>query len=129
MDDNDNLSEGRARWKLEEDFVNNRLSWLGVTQSLLFTAYGISITSATCQSPKIYLLICLVPIIGLLTSVFIFMGVIGAIIAMHRLKNEYGLSTYFVSYISTMLGWTCNIGIPFVFVISWLIIITGFRII
>ncbi len=44
-------TEGMERWKTEEQFVNNRLIWLGFTQSLLFTAYGVTLTNKN-PSPR-----------------------------------------------------------------------------
>lgn len=121
---NNQVMEGRERWKTEEQFINNRLTWLGFTQSLLFAAYGVSITASN-PSSEINYLKCLIPITGLVTSALIFIGVIGATLAMYRLKRLYGFGDYFVSLYSTIMGWTCNIGIPAVFVCSWAFLIIG----
>lgn len=114
----DSADQGRSRWKTEEQFVNNRLTWLGFTQSLLFAAYGVTLTASN-SSPEISHLKCLIPLVGVITSILIFVGVIGAILAMYRLKHLYGFDSYFVSITSTIMGWACNIGIPAVFVCAW----------
>ena len=116
------VTKGRARSKIEKQFVNNRLTWLGFTQSLLFAAYGVSLTASN-PSPEISYLKSLIPIVGLITSALIFIGVIGAISAMYRLKKLYKIENYFVSIYSTFMGWCCNVGIPLVFVSSWALLI------
>ncbi len=123
-DQNDNTkTEGRQRWKTEEQFVNNRLTWLGFTQSLLFAAYGVSLTTKN-PSPDITYLKCLIPIVGLVTSILILVGVIGAVLAMYRLRKVYEFDDFFVSFFSTIMGWLCNVGIPAVFVSSWALLIS-----
>lgn len=120
---NDNhATEGKVRWKTEEQFINNRLTWLGFTQSLLFATYSVSLT-ANNPSPEISYLKWLIPIIGIATSALIFVGVIGAVLAMYRIRKIYQFDDYFVSFSSTIMGWLCNMGIPAVFVSSWAVVI------
>ena len=121
--ESDSLSEGRERWKTEEQFINNRLTWLGFTQSILFAIYSTALNAEN-QTSKTINLINLIPFLGLLTSIFIFIGVIGATIAMYHLKKIYSFDDFFVSFISTIMGWSCNIGIPAIFVLCWLILLS-----
>ena len=88
-EESENLSpEARERWKTEEQFINNRLTWLSFTQSLLFAAYGISLTTEN-PLPEISYFKRLIPFIGLI----ILTGVLGAIMAMYKLNTTALLSS------------------------------------
>ncbi|HMV16310.1 MAG TPA: hypothetical protein PLL39_09925 [Rhodocyclaceae bacterium] len=133
--------EGREKWIHEDNLLNHRLSWLGVTQGLLFAALGL-IISQTGTTPmtnanlsaghasdlKAQLLAKLingVPLLGLVSSLLILVGTLAATVAMAKIKKRYELPEYGISLITTVFGWICAVGIPYIFCVAWLIIING----
>lgn len=125
------MIEAREKWVHEDDLINHRLSWLGVTQGLLFAALGFALHEQSAlsndagppMSPLLKLLVNYLPYLGLLTSTLIFIGVLGATIAMIRIKRIYGLDQYGISLLTTAMGWTCALGLPVSFVIAWVLVL------
>ena len=122
--------EGREKWVHEDLLINHRLTWLGVTQGLLFAALGVAVheagSSNTQPLPK--LLIGGIPLIGLISSLLIFVGVLGAIVAMVKIRRVFFPDKELgVSNVTTMLGWTCALGLPTAFVFSWIWVVITVR--
>lgn len=109
----------RDHWKQEDELINHRVSWLGVTQGLLFAAYGLSGTADIRG---------LLAWAGLLTSALAFFGLCAALLAMHFIhqdgpsdeKRHFG-----VRHFTTVAGWAAAAGIPLVFFVIWLLILRG----
>ena len=120
----------------EDTLINNRLSWLLTIQGLLFAAYGYSIREIS-RTDDLNSLIHLLKILGLCTSFFGFTGICSAALAIKQLLKKYkqykkdypllknlpdvtGGGYQFV----TILGSFTPLGIPLLFLIVWLILLT-----
>ena len=117
----------RARWWHEDGLVNHRLSWLLVSQALLFAAFG-SLSKPLVpggSQPAIVFTEAtrLIPLIGIAIAAMILVATVAACWAQYKLKMEYknqipgfelGVSTA-----TTLLGWSPSILIPVAFAASW----------
>ena len=88
----------RERIEHEDNLIVQRLSWLVASQSFLFTAYAIVTNGLTAQPPQpacvhfmeqLHLLFQLIPVVGTLTCVLIYVSVLAAVVTMRRLRNSY----------------------------------------
>ena len=127
MIDCDNIEHIRKLWEHEDNLINQRMTWLGVTQTILFAAYGLLLTVKLPEGdPNIENqkeLITLLPIIGLATSILILVGIIAAIFAMKEIKKQCKLDCLGIKNHIIYMGLTCGVGLPIVFVIAWLCIL------
>jgi hypothetical protein len=79
----------RGQLEHEDNLITNRLSWLIASQSFLFTAYAIlagNVSQGVISDPRRQLLV-LIPGIAGLTCIFIFLAILGGVIAMHNLRK------------------------------------------
>lgn len=118
------MDKGRERWVHEDQLINHRLGWLLVSQTILFAGYGFvlqnsdsSLDKAAAQS--VASLKELLPWLGMITSLLVLVGVMGALLAMHQLKKQYPDETVDVTWWTTLMGWLCGAGLPMTFVIAW----------
>ena len=127
MIDCDNIEHIRQLWEHEDNLINQRMTWLGVTQTILFAAYGLLLTvkPSDCVSnlENQKELVTLLPIIGLATSILILVGIIAAIFAMKEIKKQCRLDCLGIKNYTIYMGLTCGVGLPIVFVIAWLCIL------
>src|SRR6266446_4154331 len=81
----------RTRIEHEDNLIVQRLSWLVASQSFLFTAYAIVTNGLASQPPQpscihfsdqLQLLFQLIPIVGTLTCVLIYVSVLAAVATM-----------------------------------------------
>jgi hypothetical protein len=117
----------RQRWWHEDGLVNHRLSWLLVSQALLFAAFG-SLSKPVAPGlppvPEVFnKAIQLIPVVGIAVAVIVLLAAGAACWAQHKLQVEYknkipgfelGVSTA-----TTLLGWSPSILIPIAFAASW----------
>jgi len=138
--------EGREKWIHEDNLLNHRLTWLGLTQTLLFAALGLVIQqsgtsgpqptsaqltmpgsalthSSNLQNPILLKLVNGLPIVGLVTSMLILIGTLAATAAMARIKRQFDLPRYGISLSTTVAGWICAVGLPYAFTVTWALII------
>ena len=115
----------RELWTHEDHLINHRISWLGVTQALLFAAFGVVIAKDQPGGiqPILSLFKWIVPIVGFIASILIFIGVKGAIEAMEIIKVQHGMKELGLSDRTTKMGWVCGIGIPLVFIAAWSVVL------
>jgi hypothetical protein len=83
----------------EDNLISQRLSWLLASQAFLFTAYAITLNGPVQLHAQTYerhvgLMIVLLPVIGILTALLIWMAIIAGLFAMTRLRNEFRRSTW-----------------------------------
>lgn len=99
----------RDLWWREHELMNHRLTWLGVVQTLLFTAYGFSVVSALGFE-------IIISYAGILTAVIIFLGTIAAVVAQINLSPKInGQGKTFplgIRTTTTLLGWMPPVLIP-----------------
>ncbi len=115
-----NSEQKRELWRHEDELINHRLNWLGVTQGLLFAGYVLA------TEKGIEKVLNLLAIAGLLTSGLILVGVCAALISMHFIhkdgpeeeKHHFGVRRF-----TTYSGWFSAAGIPLIFFAIWWLII------
>ena len=128
--------DSRDRWVHEAELVNHRLTWLGVSQGLLFTAYGLIISksgsTATSSSAISHLPISnileYIAAAGLALSFVVLIGVSAAHLAMfyiHKDTNykneipEFGVRTH-----TTIMGALTAMLMPLIFMVLWFTLCT-----
>lgn len=111
----------RKLWEHEDDLINHRMTWLGVTQGLLFAAYGVVLNIPITSDNKQQLekLSQLITDIGFYTSTLILVGITAAIIAMWKIKNDCNQKQLGITTPTTVMGWICAAGLPLVFIYAW----------
>jgi hypothetical protein len=124
------------RWAREDDLINHRLTWLMVSQTLLFSAYAAlyyaeaTTFAAKCDlrdfNAKIEKANSFIPLLGAFSSFAIWVAVLGAASAMFilwrrhekiRPPHHYPI---FVSRLTTCLGLVPPLFIPLIFAFVWL---------
>jgi len=121
--DDPKYSNSRNLWHHEDILINHRLTWLGVTEGLLFGAFGFAGIQQT--SEKILQLQSLISYIGLGTSIAIFAGIFAAIISQFIIKNRYQWPKYGVTGFTTIVGWITALSLPSAFVIAWSVLLAN----
>lgn len=106
------------RLKFEHELLNRRVTWLLASQTILFAAYGL--TDKHIENDKI--IVEIIPCIGLLLSISIFIGIIASIFAKtltwldNRTEHpQFGVRTWI-----TILGFTPDLLLPILFSFGWL---------
>ncbi|BBO85787.1 hypothetical protein DSCO28_63530 [Desulfosarcina ovata subsp. sediminis] len=127
MNEDDNYSvEPRRLWEHEDHLINQRITWLGVSQGLLFAAYGVVLKEKT--DPQIFEsiqgMLKLIPAVGFAISALVLIGTIAAGWAMLKIrrkfnKEEKDIHWLGVSPITTAMGLFTAWGIPLVFLVAW----------
>lgn len=115
-----------TRWESENTLINQRLTWLLISQGLLFAAYGTIGTKAieACgdKAQLLYETIRVVRIAGIAFAILVLIGIAAAIRAqfiLHRTRIP-PISTIGVSTPTTILGWANCLLIPIVFLAAWI---------
>ncbi len=126
----DQTEDLREKWTHEDDLINHRITWLFVSQTLLFAGYGLLLqvrssnpTPATEVLPKIDRMIWWLPVVGFVTSLLILIGVVAAGAAMIALRQRNKGPRLDVHLGTSTMGWFSACGLPLVFVIVWFAIL------
>jgi hypothetical protein len=128
----------RSQIEHEDNLINQRLSWFVASQAFLFSAYAILLNAppqvrlqgfATQQE----ILFSLIPLVAIGMSIFIYITVIAAMLATanlrrllktHMNEKDSALLPPIQGYRQTLLlGQASPILIPFLFVISWIVLL------
>lgn len=127
MDDDPIYSvEPRKLWEHEDHLINQRITWLGVSQGLLFAAYGVVLREK--NNPEvmdsIHEMLLLIPTVGFLVSFLVLFGTIAAGWAMLKIRRKFNkeekeIHWLGVSPITTGMGLVTAWGIPLVFLGAW----------
>src|SRR2546422_4795974 len=126
----------RRRLEHEDNLVNQRLSWILMSQAFLLTGYAILLNAPTDLRSEMYarhqgLLMWLIPLTGTVTVLLIWVSIVGALLAMRDLRARAATHPGFDSShiqgrgITRWLGMEAPLLVPAVFLLSWLLIITG----
>ena len=99
-------------WWHEDQLINQRLTWLGVVESLLFASYGLAARLKISIGEEI-------ATVGMLSTLVVWVGVIGAIRAQIMIAKDYKLNFLGVSKASTFFGWTPPVMLPAIFLATW----------
>lgn len=128
------------KWTREDDLINQRLTWLMVSQTLLFSAYAAlyyaeaTTFAAKCDpsgpvhafNAKIEKANSYVPLLGAVSSFVIWIALLGAASAMFMLWRRHEKVRrphhypIFVSRLTTWLGLVPPLFIPLIFAFVWL---------
>ena len=134
----------RSRIEHEDNLVVQRLSWLVASQSFLFTAYAI-VTNGLATQPdllalppsdarflaQLQLLNQLIPVVGTLTSVLIYVSILAAVASMRRLRDSYhsrfpdderGVPPIMTAAPIRLFGHSAAVLLPLVFITIWLVL-------
>ena len=128
----------RSQIEHEDNLINQRLSWFVAAQAFLFSAYAILLNApsqgrlqrfATQQE----ILFSLIPLVAIGVSILIYITVVAAMLAManlrrllegHMKEEESALLPPVQGYRQTsLLGQASPILIPFLFMISWIVLL------
>ena len=127
----------RSRLEHEDNLVVHRLSWLMASQAFLFTAYAISAsglaTAAGAGYGPLQGMFRLMPVVGLISTVLIWMGMVAALRAMAWLRSLYsarikdeaalGVPPALSPHEFRMWGLAAPRFLPAIFVVAWLILL------
>jgi hypothetical protein len=126
----------RSQIEHEDNLINQRVSWFVTAQAFLFTAYAIVLNA----SPQVRLqsfatqqeiLFSLIPVVAIGVSILIYITIIAAMLAMANLRrmvkdhvDDSTLLPPVQGYRQTFfLGQATPILIPFLFMISWIVLL------
>jgi hypothetical protein len=128
----------RSQIEHEDNLINQRLSWFVAAQAFLFSAYAILLNApsqvrlqrfATQQE----ILFSLIPLVAIGVSILIYITVVAAMLAManlrrllegHMNEEESALLPPVQGYRQTLLlGQASPILMPFLFLISWIVLL------
>jgi hypothetical protein len=123
----DSYEYWRERWVHEDELINQRLSWLLASQTLLFAAYGLALqvganpSNTSEVSKKTTEVLSLIPYIGFYSSVSIMVSVLAAVIALYFLwKRSGNFKRYLpVTVPTTIMGVAAGVSLPLIFIIAW----------
>ena len=126
----------RDQLQHEDNLITQRLSWLMGSQAFLFTAYAIVLNGP--ERPKSALigalqdyLLGILPAVGLLSAVLIYVSIIAGVIAMfgiHRLARSFCDDAAFRfpplrgRKLTRYMGFASPLLLPPIFIIVWLLI-------
>jgi len=131
----------RSRIEHEDNLVVQRLSWLVASQSFLFTACAI-VTNGLATQPalqpdcarflsQLQLLNQLIPVVGMLTSILIYISILAAVASMQHLRNSYrsrfpndetGAPPIMTDAPIRLFGHSAAVLLPIVFITIWLVL-------
>lgn len=123
----DERSKFEERGKFEHELLNRRVTWLLTSQTILFAAYGLSISEKS--DGKVFREV--IPIVGIVLSSIILIGIIAAFIAKivawrdfrssdEKYKKEpLGIKTWI-----TVMGYIPDFFIPIIFTVAWSYLLT-----
>ncbi len=117
----------RDKWVHEDDLLDQRISWLLLSQTLLFAAYGVfmQVTKDSPYARKAGQLLMWIPWFGIALICNIFIAIIAAISAQYQVNTEGSRQGYKVNVGGglTWLGYIPPIALPVLFIVAWLIAI------
>lgn len=119
----------------EDQLINHRLSWLVSSQAFMLTAFAISLNAPVLFVSPVYaklnrLLYALLPYTGMVSAILIYPTIIGAMLALRRLRRHAvgkvppGLPPIHGAPMTIALGHCGPLLIPWVFIITWLILLS-----
>ena len=128
----------RSRIEHEDNLVVQRLSWMVASQSFLFTAYAIVLNGLNSLPPspvpppfmnQQVLVLRMLPVVGILTCVLIYVSILAAVKSMARLRHMYhsrfgsedkDLPSIQPRCVVRLLGSAAPLLLPPIFTVVWL---------
>jgi hypothetical protein len=129
----------RSQIEHEDNLINQRLSWFVAAQAFLFSAYAILLNAPSQLRVARFgtqheILFFLIPVVAIGMSILIYITVIAAMLATANLRRllktcinekDRALLPPVQGYRRTLLlGQAAPILIPFLFMISWIVLLT-----
>lgn len=112
----------------EDDLVNHRLTWLLLSQTVLFAGFGQIVVANNIPEASKQSILTAIILVGGGSSALIWLGVLGAVMAgLHLWKDTNNHSKkqngehirLGVRWWTTWLGWIPPLTLPILFVIVW----------
>ncbi len=116
---NSNRDEYIRRINYENDFLNQRLTWLLTSQGLLFASYGVVLNAKASEQVKERVARTAITL-GACSALLIWLGLIAAIASIGQLSKESGQKDLVVWQWTNILGWSVPLLLPLLFIGSWL---------
>jgi hypothetical protein len=125
----------RQRLDHELELLNQRTTWIVMSNSFLFTAFAVSLNSAAADSagaygPALHALVRLVPLSAIASLISFYVSATAALFAMSKLQSFINLDhdpflrTALVGgRIQRMSGLASSLLLPIIFLITWLALI------
>lgn len=125
----------RGEIEHEDQLINHRLSWLVSSQAFMLTAFAITLNAPVLFVNPVYarlngILYTLLPWTGMVSALLLYPSILGAIIALRRLRRHAEgripdcLPPIHGSFLTVALGHCGPLLIPWVFIITWLIMLS-----
>src|SRR5256885_1056039 len=122
----DEQKEFDEHCKFEDELINNRLTWLLASESLLFAGYGVILTSDKVDPAKIKLWTAPFLVVGLALSGLIFLSILAAVFAnvhnWRKLKKKKSTVSLGVYPPATIVAWIVTCLVPLAFAAGWILI-------
>ncbi len=129
----DRLESIRSRLEHEDNLVNHRVSWILTSQAFLLTGYAILLNTSVMLRSELHgrhhsLLMWLIPLIGIITVLVLWLAIVGALITMRDLRaaattrSGAAVNDVHGRKITRWLGLSAPLVIPAVFLVTWLLI-------
>jgi hypothetical protein len=83
----------RSQIEHEDTQINQRVSWLLISHSFLFTAFAITVTNQSRDAgsaSSTFPLLVLIPCLAVFSSLLIGVSIVGGILAMRDLRSRFG---------------------------------------
>ena len=112
----------------ENKLINDRLTWLLAGQGLLFIAYGTLVTAklgdkeAFAADGARKAALNWVPVLGIGSALVVWIGILGALIAIFMLSKRHGQQHTGVHLSTTLMGFAPAFCIPLLFAVGWFMI-------
>jgi len=116
---NPNRDEYIRRINYENDFMNQRLTWLLTSQGLLFASYGVVLNAKLREQVKERIALTAITL-GACSALLIWLGLIAALASISQLSKESGQKDFVAWQWTNILGWSVPFLLPLLFIGSWL---------
>ena len=113
----------------EESLIDHRISWMLTSQGFLFAALAL-LAKTNGNSPTIATLSMMTPYGGLMVAILSFVGIhaaylsIGNLLKVLKRRPEWASYPRVTTDFASRLGRLCGYGLPLLFIIIWLILIS-----
>jgi hypothetical protein len=115
----------REKWVHEDDLLNHRVTWLLLSQTLLFAAYGVCLAAPT--DPKfpqeIERLVAVIPLLGIALAVAVSAAIAGAYFAQRSLERLLIAEPLSVPNVHNWIGHSSLFVYPVFFLFAWVTVL------
>lgn len=111
----------REKWVHEDQLINHRLTWLLVSQTLLFAAYG-ALLNTRCDVlflSKISKILDVLPLLGIGIALVLLLSILAACHALRILRNNKDSFQLQASTNTHLIGLIAPVLLPVIFIFAW----------